>query len=401
MDHFSKKLSGRDSHPILSKNDIVMKVKEMLPGERFQSITPTPFVGRYGYPEVNVGLLAPPLPVDNVWEYDAPLHWSAKNTPILKIVEYRSSLINSRFKADVRSRDKMLALSQQVGLSSIPVDIDITLRRAPTFHAAFDSIALPVGPSAELKKVTLSSNPKIPHKVESVVNDDLKAEQQIHTLSQKGFDEHYLSRILSIGVLGMEKTQKLVPTRWSITATDDMLGKRIHKEILDHPEADCQAFSGGYMGNHYLIILMPGLWSYELFEMYAPRTKWNKSQIINYMTDQEPVRGRKNYADNTAGGYYAARLAILEKLKAMKRRARVLALRFITDEYTNPLGVWVVREATRKTMQEKPLHFAENKLAIRYAESFAMKKFGANISEILEKSILLNQPEQKGLLSFS
>jgi len=38
--------------------------------------------------------------------------------------------------------------------------------------------------------------------------------------------------MLSIGLLGTQKLKRLVPTEWSITAIDDMLGKHIHKEIL-------------------------------------------------------------------------------------------------------------------------------------------------------------------------
>jgi len=377
-----------------------MKVKKLLPGERFQSSSPTPFIGHSGYPYVNVGLLAPPVMVDNVWEYDAPLHWSAQDYQIPKIVEFRSSLINSRTKASVKSRDRMLEISQEVGLSSIPVDIDVTLKKKPEFLAAFDNIAMPLGPYAELKKVELSSTPKIPHKVDKVSNDELKAVEGITYLYDSGFDEHYLTKVLSVGALGLDKSKRMVPTKWSITATDDMLGKHIHKELLDLPEVDNLAFYGSYLGNYYLVLFFPGLWSYELFEMYTPRTKWNKSPKLHYMTDHEDMNGRKDYAESTAGGYYAARLGIMEKLKSMKRQGRVLALRFITEEYTNPLGVWVVREAVRKAMKAKPIQFSGKELAIRYAKSFASKKFGQDITEILQRSILLTKGEQKGLVAF-
>ncbi|MFH1134273.1 MAG: hypothetical protein V1735_07350 [Nanoarchaeota archaeon] len=395
------KLLGRDSHPILAKTAAAMRVRDLLKGDHFQSASPAPFVGRYGYPEVNVGILAPPVRMENTWEYDAPRHWAKNDFQIPAIVDFRSSLINSRFKADVRSKERMLTISQEVGLASRPVDIEVTLKDRPDFQAAFDNIALPLGPTAQLKKVELTSNPHIPQQVQHLADDDLRASQGLSSLFDRGFDENYLSRILSVGALGLERNKKLVPTRWAITATDDTLGKHLHQEVLDFPEADLQAFFGGYLGNFYCIILLPGLWSYELFEMYTPRSRWNRSPKLSYMTDYEGVTGRKDYAQNTVGGYYAARLAILEKLKQMKRQARVLTLRFITDDYSMPLGVWVVREATRKALQSQPLAFSEKRLAFTYAKSVALRKFGQGIDDIFESSVLINKPEQKGLMAFS
>ena len=82
-----------------------------------------------------------------------------------------------------------------------------------------------------------------------------------------------------------------------------------------------------------------------------PRAEFNVSDKIQYMTDYEPYSGRKRYAENCAGGFYSVRLAILEKLKKMRRQASVLALRFITGEYFAPLGVWVTRFAARRALK--------------------------------------------------
>ncbi|MFB6077089.1 MAG: hypothetical protein ABEK12_03090, partial [Candidatus Nanohaloarchaea archaeon] len=53
------------------------------------------------------------------------------------------------------------------------------------------------------------------------------------------------------------------------------------------------------------------------------------------------------YVDETAGGYYAARLGPLEYLDDIGRQAKVLIIREVTDDYWAPLGVWVVRETVR------------------------------------------------------
>jgi hypothetical protein len=239
-------------------------------------------------------------------------------------------------------------------------------------------------------------------KVEKVVGDsDLKAQDAILYLYQNSFDENFLSKVLSIGNLGVKKDRKLVPTRWSITATDDTIGKSLIDEIKDYPQTDYLAYFGGYLGNYYLVLMLPGIWSYELFEIYAPKASWNVSSEVQFSTDYEGYEGRKTYADNCAGGYYAARLPILEKLKGMKRQSTTLVFRFITGEYSIPLGVWVVREATRKSVQNKPLNFGSQELMLDYAKKLAKKKFGIDMDSILSKSIIINNIKtQKNLHSF-
>ena len=94
-------------------------------------------------------------------------------------------------------------------------------------------------------------------------------------------------------------------------------------------------------------------------------------------------------------------MGILEKLKEIKKQASVLALRFITDEYTMPLGVWCTREAARKAVANKAIEFSSKELLINYAKALIKKKFGYNVEYILKNSILLkNIKEQKKLQQF-
>ncbi|PIU03036.1 MAG: hypothetical protein COT55_00335, partial [Candidatus Diapherotrites archaeon CG09_land_8_20_14_0_10_32_12] len=83
------------------------------------------------------------------------------------------------------------------------------------------------------------------------------------------------------------------------------------------------------------------------------------------------------------------RLSIAEKLEKMKKQASVLTLRFITGEYAVPLGVWVVREAVRKTMKNRPIEFASKDLMLNYASALVKKKFGYDVNNLLKNSIIL------------
>ncbi len=281
-------------------------------------------------------------------------------------------------------------------MSSKPVDIEIQLKEKPKFRLNLDSYMAPTGPNAKLKKAIITENPKIHTKVYKVCEDvDLKAYDAINYLYENNFDENFLTRILSVGTLGLKKNRKLVPTRWSITATDDIIGKNLINEIKDYNEiATYSAFFGNYLGNYYLILMFPEIWSYELYETYI-RSHWNFSKPLRYTTDYESYTERKDYAKETAGGYYTVRLGVLEKLKEMKRQASVLALRVITDEYTMPLGVWVTRQATRKTMSNKPLEFSSKELMLTYAKHLVRKKFNADVEYLLNPSKLLKNIKQQ------
>jgi len=181
-----------------------------------------------------------------------------------------------------------------------------------------------------------------------------------------------------------------------------MIAKHLLDEIRDYHPSDYLAYFGSYLGNYYLILLFPEIWSYELFEMYMPRASWNISEKIEYTTDYEPYEGRKTYAENCAGGYYSVRLAVLEHLKKIKRQASCLVIRFITGEYAVPLGVWVTREAARKAMNRKPIEFASRELMLMYANALISKKFNYNLDEVLDKSIMLrNLKEQKKVFDFT
>ncbi|MFW5746960.1 MAG: hypothetical protein ACOCWQ_05430, partial [Nanoarchaeota archaeon] len=140
------------------------------------------------------------------------------------------------------------------------------------------------------------------------------------------------------------------------------------------------AFFGGHLGNYFLLLFLDDMFSYELFETYY------KSKECT--TDHEPFCGRTSYAENCAGGYYAARLPILEYLHNRKRQASVLALRVITDEYYAPLGVWVVREAVRKALRSTPVTFGSKELMRTYAQKLLEKRCSYDPAHLFAKSMI-------------
>lgn len=354
--------------------------------ENFVGTSPSVFVGRYGYPNVNVGVLALPDVVKEESQlYDSPREWSQRNFKVNDVLDFRSVLINTRFESSVRSANKYLDLTKEVSMASKAPDIEYQLYKKPKYQVKVSDVETVIGARAQLKKAVAVENIKIDSRVEYVVNDDLKAVEGLNILYNKGFDENFLTKIFSVGNLGLKKNRKLVPTRWSITSVDDTLGKSLIEEVKDYTEVNYQSYFGSYLGNYFLVLFFPRMWSYELFEMYMPSSLLNPSQELKFTTDFESYNGRKTYAENCVGGYYSVRMAILEKLRSLKRQASVLVLRFITEEYTTPLGVWVTREATRKALMNKK-EFNSEKEMLDYSRGIVKEKFNFDIDTILKQS---------------
>ena len=398
-----RKFCGKSFCPIYAKADNMFKLSRRIKKD-FLSSSPAPFIGRHNYPNINVGVLSPPEKEKDAWLYDAPVYWSEKNFTIKDIITLRSSLINSRFKSNViniKQPNKFLEIAQEIGLAYKPVDIEVELKKEPKVSVRPDSINMPMGPNASLKKVSITTNTKILPKVDKVHYDtDLKSNEGLKILYSKGINENSLSKILSVGALGLKKNRKLVPTRWSITAVDDTLGKELIKQTKQYNEIDYSLYFGDYFGNYYLILFFPYVWSYELFETYMPSSLWNPNQKLGTSTDYENYDGRKRYAENCGGGYYAARISILKKLVQLKRQASILVLRFVTDEYSAPLGVWVCREAVKKTLQSKPIYFETKEQLLKEAKFLILRKFKYNIESLLKESQLLEQLKQTKLINF-
>ena len=409
MPVYPKFISKNELRKIIQENYVGFeRIIKLDKKDFFGSSPPTIFIGsKLRYPNVNVGILSPPEETENAWVHDAQTYWPQTDFTIKDIIRLRSSLINSRFTTGVKSFNsdsRFLNIAQEIGIGSKPVDVEISLKKKPKLSTSFDKVRLPMGPGVSLEKVRITENVKVNPRVDKIISDtDIKANEAANCLFSKGIDEHSISQLLTIGVLGIKKNRKLVPTRWGITATDDLLGKNIIKEIKNYSSInDFKIYEGNYFGNYYCILMFPGVFNYELFEGYMPRSSWNPhSGEIKWATDFETHFGRKTYAFNCVGGYYAARLPILQYLKQMKRQASVLVIRFETEEYYANLGVFVVRAAARKAMANKPKTFDSQENLLNYLKKAVYEKFKYNISIILNRSLMVNSIlKQKNLSSF-
>lgn len=331
--------------PVLARLNIKKSFK---PKKEFKSKTTGVFIGWHGYPKVYAGLLSPHKPTNN----EGPREWVKNKSSIIDVMTYRSSLINSQNKVKIKEVKGFNEYVQSSALSSKPLSIDVSLKKEPKLLINYNIHSQPYGPSGEVKELIVNDHPRMKKPVQKVHYDtDLKASDAMIILKQKKLEEYEISSILSAGTLGVGKNRKLVPTRWSITATDNTLGKNYIKELKNNELINYyKVFHGKYFGNVFTILLMPRFWSYELIEMWMPGAVFSNNET-RIMTDHERFNGRKKYAENTGGGYYASRLPITEWLASNNLQASALVIRQVTKDYYIPLGVWVVREAMKKALQ--------------------------------------------------
>jgi hypothetical protein len=251
-------------------------------------------------------------------------------------------------------------------------NVKLTFTSKPSFNLSFSDILRPTSASVKVERMHATDNPKIPKQVDRIVYDELKAVEAAHGLYELGLDVYKVTTILSSGALGLRSAQKMVPTRWSITATDDIIFKKLAPAIKENPTIDSYyVYESSYRDNHFLILLMPSLFEYENFETWFPGSVWNDSfdQRPVIVEEYEGFKGRKQYAADEGGGYYAARLAVAEALHKMRRQAGVVVFREIPPQYSVPLGVWVVRETARDAFKQRGEKFDTKKDALKFIDS--------------------------------
>ncbi|HIE41138.1 MAG TPA: hypothetical protein EYP80_00580, partial [Candidatus Aenigmarchaeota archaeon] len=348
-----RKLCGRDKCPILTRfyyqKLAAPKLREMIFGESPNSI----FVGCENYPNVFVGPMVS-LENEDLDVADTPEKMYGLN--INKILKIRYNLVRGKEQRNIFSTDKYIRELQELSISKKPVDIEIVFKKKPSLNLSFSPILQPIGFSGLIKKFKITENPKIENRIYKIIEDEITTTEMCIEFYNLNLEPSRIAKILSAGVMGIDK--KLVPTRWSITAVDDILGKNLIEEIKELSLInDYLLFENEYMNNRFFIILMPGNWEFEQIETWFPGTLWNLSQRPTISNEYEFYNGKKEYAIKQSGGYYAARFAVLDYLYKIRRQAKILIIREVYKGYDIPLGVWVVRETIRKAFNKRPLKF--------------------------------------------
>lgn len=354
-----KMLCGKTSCPLMARLGAFTQMFQSIKGTKIDgSSPPSVFVGRIGYPYVNIGPLTPTY-YGNTSILDSPEQWFGKS--IDEIIYYRSQLIRGMTPVHVKKpwkAGKLLEKTREISLAEHYVETEMKLTRKPSKRFYMNDDIQPIGATAPLQSIDIGYIKWNRYMEKFHYDTDLKAAPATIKLFEEGLPLTSIMRAFSMGNFGIEKNRRLVPTRWSITAVDDLLGKHLTKKVKDYPQVNqFEVFESDYIGNRFEILLVPDGWAYEAYEAWYPRTLWNPSETeIAIVTDWEPYNGRSKYA-SMGGCYYAGKLAVLEHLEKVKRQAKVFIFREAYPDYILPVGVWQVRENCRNAMKQTPYRF--------------------------------------------
>jgi hypothetical protein len=348
------------------------------------SSPPSIFVGRYGYPKVRIGPMIPPLHGDTTI-LDRTELWTGKN--LEEIANYRLSLVLGTMNVNIHDiSSRYLENMQELAMSERPAETEATFEKTPVVDVhmqkelRLDHVAPPFGPAAPLRGFKMSSL-SADQRIETVYYDtDLRAADAMMELYRRSVEMSIIQRVLSMGMLGVKKKRKLVPTRWSISATDDIISSMLVKEIEMNPTIDLfEVTRYSHLANYYSIILIPDdRWIFEMIESWFT----SRGQVATG-ADKEDERGL-NHNPTIAGAYFAARLAVAEHLARRHKKAGAIVLREIHPNYVMPLGVWQIREGVREALKKPPQKFER----FDHAMSFACSYMSLSKNEVVQKSRL-------------
>jgi hypothetical protein len=311
--------------------------------------------------------------------------WTGKN--LEEIANYRLSLVLGTMNVNIHDiSSRYLENMQELAMSERPAETEATFEKTPVVDVHMqkelrrDHEATPFGPAAPLRGFKVSSL-SADQRIETAFYDtDLRAAEAMMELYRRSVEMSIIQRVLSMGMLGVKKKRKLVPTRWSISATDDIISSMLVKEIEMNPTIDLfEVTRYSHLANYYSIILIPDdRWIFEMIESWFT----SRGQVATG-ADNEDERGL-NHNPTIAGAYFAARLAVAEHLARRHKKAGAIVLREIHPNYVMPLGVWQIREGVREALKKPPQKFER----FDHAMSFACSYMSLSKNEVVQKSRL-------------
>ncbi len=315
--------------------DALNEVRARLSDRSVDGYIATAHVSWRGYPKV--------VAASGIGEHRTPDEGSVMaDLPYEEVLRARALTFRRyRGRRDVRDPPDLSDPEVESAVSMRPVESTLQVRRR--LSDASGTVPF-IGPLVE-GKIELDGTPKVPRDLERYHEDDVKAEDAVVGLYRRGYDESYIARALSLGLLGRDR--RMVPTRWSVAAVDSMISEHLAREVRHLPvSSEYRVLSGEVFGNEMWVILRPEPLSYELVESYEPGAPWSDRTRVTVLRDSE-IKGRKEPRE-TGGAYFAARLAALEWCSELGEQHGITVIRVVRREYSAPLGAWVIREAVRR-----------------------------------------------------
>ena len=357
-----------------------LQMKSVNVGKELEgSSPPSVFIGSWNYPDVYAGPMITPLHGDTAI-MDMPESWISGHKTQEEIIGYRLNLVRGKHRVHAADLDnRFIEKLQEISLSDTSVESEVSFESIPT-GTSFSEEHTPFGPSAEIERFDIGGG-RWDRNLEKVYYDtDLKSADAVVDLHKNGVPFSSIQKAFSVGTMGRDKARHLVPTRWSITACDTMIGDRLLGEVKKYPVLDTwRVHEFSSLNNNYAVILMPTGWQYEWSEAFL-HVLGNEELVFS---DHEGTRKKTEYSP-LGGCYYSCKMAVLEALSREQKQAGAIILREALHGYV-PMGVFNVRENVRSAMLQPACEFED----IRSALSHISEKFTLPLQRFVKEGALL------------
>ena len=334
------------------------------------SSPPAVFVGTYGYPKVDIGPLLP-TEFGDTSMLDAPERWQGLSIDDISAMRFK--LVRGKYRIDAkdfRKAGRVVDDVQELALTAKPTDVEANFDKKPTGRLILNDDVMPFGPSGSMQQMKVSNGRFDRYLERSFYDTDMKSSEAVINAYNNGTTITEIQKAFSVATMGIERNRRFVPTRWSITAVDDIIGKDLLKTTrYNDTIGEFRVYTHHALDNWWAVIMLPCSWRFEIVEAWHPRSSWNQTgESMVFEADSEFYDGRKGYATQVGGSYYAARMAVTETLNAENRSAGVVILREIRPGYIMPLGVWNIRENVRAALQTQPFVSESLEACFRYLD---------------------------------
>ncbi len=357
-----------------------MPMKSVTMGKEIEGSTPpSVFIGSWNYPDVYAGPMVAQLHGDTT-VMDMPEAWIPGNKTQEEIIGYRLNLI--RGKQQVNAGDlsnRFVEKLQEISLSASSLESEIAFASIPAGQS-FSEEHTPFGPSAPIERFDIETGRWNRDLEKTFYDTDLRAADAVMDLHAKGIAFSSIQKAFSVGTMGQERGRHLVPTRWSITACDTIIGDRLLAGVRKNPVIDTwRVHEFSSLHNNYAVILMPTGWQYEWSEAFLHVL--GTEELV--FSDHEGTRKKTGYSP-LGGCYYSCKMAVLEALSREQKQAGAIILREALHGYI-PMGVFNVRENVRSAMQQPAREFEGIHPALQYLS----EKFTLPVRRFIEEGDLL------------
>ena len=125
-----------------------------------------------------------------------------------------------------------------------------------------------------------------------------------NTFHKRNIPFSSIQKAFSVGIMGVGRKRKLVPTRWSITACDTILGNHLLSHVRRNSLIDCyRVYEFDSLNNHYTVLRCLHHGSTEWIEAFL-HVLGSEEMVF---ADHEGYRKKKEYS--VGGCFYSCRMA--------------------------------------------------------------------------------------------